>query len=61
MLHARFPGKKIIDLPAATDVLDVYRKKIIGRNIKRFEFNASLHSTHLFYFGKDADLLLKKL
>lgn len=61
MLHARFAGKKVIDLPVRTDVLDVYNKRIAGRNVKRFVFNAPLHSTHLFYFGKDAEKLLKKL
>jgi hypothetical protein len=61
MLHARFAGKKTIKLPAATNVIDVFNKKLIGRNVKQFEFKAPLHSTFLFYYGNDAEELLKKL
>lgn len=60
-LHARFPGKKSIQLPQKTTVLDVFNQKIIARNTDKFEFNAPLHTSWLFYYGNDADQLLKKL
>ena len=60
-LHARFAGKKAIRLPRKTDVLDIINKKIIARNVDRFEFDSPLHATWFFYYGNDADELLKKL
>ncbi len=60
-LHARFPGKKEIVLPAPATVLDVYNGKILGKNLRKITFEASLHSSHLFYLGSDAEALLKKL
>ena len=61
MLHARFGGKKEITLPRRTTVLDVYGRQIIGKDIDSFSFEAPLHSTSLFYFGDDAEVLLEKL
>lgn len=61
MLHARFGGKKEIQLPTRTTVLDIYNRKIIGKNINKFSFEAPLHSTFMFYLGEDAEILLKKL
>lgn len=60
-LHARFAGKKTVTLPEKTTVLDVFNRKIVGRDIDKFEFEAPLHSSWLFYYGSDADELLKKL
>ena len=60
-LHARFAGKKTVTLPEKTTVLDVFNRKIVGRDIDRFEFDAPIHSSWLFYYGDDADELLKKL
>ena len=60
-LHARFPGRKTVTLPRASTVLDVFNRRIVARNAKTFSFPAELHSTHLFYFGDDADDLLKEL
>ena len=61
VLHGRFAGEKSIRLPKKTDVLDIYEKKIVGRNIDRFQFSIGVHETKSFYYGKDADVLLKKL
>lgn len=60
-VHARFPGKKKFSLPKKTDVLDVYNKKIIARKADTFEADFKLHESKLFYYGDDADELLKKL
>ncbi len=60
-LHARFPGKKEIRLPRKTTVVDVFNRKIVARNTDRFTFDAPLHSSWLFYYGDDAEALLKKL
>lgn len=60
-LHARFPGKKTIRLPKKTDVLDVMNRKLIAKNVNMFTFEAPLHSSWIFYYGNDAEDLLKKL
>ena len=60
-LHARFAGRKTVKLPRKTDVLDVFNGKIIARDTDTFTFEAPLHSSWLFYYGKDAGELLKKL
>jgi hypothetical protein len=61
MLHARTRGKKVITLPVKCDILDVYSNKIVARNVNKFEYNAKLHQTNVFYYGKDVDILQKKL
>lgn len=60
-LHARFPGLKTVRLPRKTDILDVMNQKIIARNTDQFSFEAPLHSSWIFYYGDDADTLLKSL
>lgn len=60
-LHARFPGLKNIKLPRKTTVLDIFNRKIIGKDIDAFEYEAPLHETRFFYYGDDAELLLQKL
>lgn len=60
-IHARNSGKKTIVLPEKTDVLDIFQHKIIARNVREFSFDARLHCTHFFYYGLDADDLLRKL
>ncbi len=60
-LHARFPGQKSIRLPRKTDVLDVFARRIVARRSDAFTFDAPLHSSHLFYYGDDADAMLAKL
>ena len=60
-LHARFAGLKTVKLPRKTNVLDVFNGRIIARDTEFFTFEASLHSSWLFYYGDDADDLLKKL
>lgn len=61
VIHARFPGKKIIDLPRKTNVLDVFAGKIIAYKTNRIESDFALHETKFFYYGDDADELLQKL
>lgn len=60
-LHARFPGRKTVRLPKKTDVLDVMNRKLIAKNVNTFTFEAPLHSSWIFYYGNDAEDLLKKL
>ncbi len=60
-LHARFPGKKHIRLPAKTDVIDVFDARLVASGVDEFEFDAPLHSSYLFYYGDDANELLGKL
>ena len=60
-LHTRYAGQKTIYLPVKTDVLDVFNRKIIARETDRFTVDAPLHSTWLFYYGDDAETLLRKL
>jgi hypothetical protein len=60
-LHARFPGIKTVHLPRKATVVDVFAKRIVARDTDTFTFSATLHSTYLFYFGSDAESLLKKL
>ena len=61
MLHARFEGEKKIRLPRKTTVIDVFKRRLVGRNLDSFSYYAPLHSTALFYFGDDAEQLLKEL
>ena len=60
-LHARRAGRKTIRLPRKCDVLDVFERKMVARNVESFEFDAPLHSSHLFYYGNDAEELKEKL
>ena len=60
-MHVKTPGLKKVKLPYKSDVLDVFNRKIIARNADQFEFDAPLHSSWLFYYGKDAEKLLNKL
>ena len=51
-LHVRFPGKKTVRLPRKVPIVtDVFGKRIVARDTDEFTFDASLHSSHLFYFG----------
>ena len=60
-LHARYAGRKCVRMPCRTDVLDVFGRRIVACGVNSFEFDAALHTTYLFYFGSDADILLQKL
>lgn len=60
-LHARFPGVKTVHLPRKATVVDVYNRRVVARDVKDFSFTATLHSSHLFYFGDDADRFLEGL
>ncbi len=60
-LHARVPGIKTVHLPRKADVLNIFERRIVARGTDRFEFSAPLHTTHLFYFGDDAETLLARL
>ena len=59
-LHARFPGRKTVRLPHKATVLDVFNNRIIARDTDTFTFHAPLHSTHLFYFGRNAEQLIRE-
>lgn len=60
-LHARFPGTKRIRLRRRTDVVDVYNRKLVAKDVDSFSFEAELHSSWLFYCADDAEILLKEL
>lgn len=60
-LHVRFPGQKVIKLKGRHDVLDVFNRRIIARDVEEFSFEAPLHSSWLFYAGNDVDELLARL
>ena len=59
-LHARFPGRKTVRLPQKATVFDVFNNRIIARDTDTFTFDAPLHSTHLFYFGRNAEQLIRE-
>ena len=61
VLHARYPGKKVIKLPKKATVIDVEKKVLVGKNIDRIESSFDLHQTKCYYFGKDAEKLLEEL
>ena len=61
MIHARFPGQKTVKLPRKCNVIDLFEKKLVAKGTDTFTFTANLHDTHLFYYGDDAEELLKKL
>jgi len=51
MMHTLHEGKKVIKLPAATDVYDCWANRIVGRNITQFEAEMPAKSTGLYYTG----------
>ena len=59
VLHARNAGEKTIRLPRKTTVADVFSRRIVARDVSEFSFAAPLHSTFLFYYGEDAEELLR--
>lgn len=61
MIHARFPGKKRIKLPYAADVVDVFNRKIVAKNVSEFDYEMKIHESVLFYYGQDAEALLEKI
>lgn len=60
-LHAGTAGKKEIKLPGRADIVDVFQRKVVARNVDTFVFETPLHSSWLFYYGGDADKLLRTL
>lgn len=60
-LHARRAGKKTIRLPRKADVADVFGRRIVAKGVDSFSFEATLHSSHLFYYGDDAEAFLEML
>ena len=60
-LHARSAGKKRIHLPQNGTVVDVFTKKKVAENVDEFEFDAALHSSYVFYYGRNAESVLMKL
>ena len=59
--HARNSGTKTIRLPRKTTVVDVFGRELVARDADSFTFDATLHSSRLFYFADDAEALLKSL
>ncbi len=59
VLFARFAGRKTIRLPRKTTVVDVFDQRVVARDADVFSFEAPLHTTHLFYYGDDAEELLR--
>ena len=59
VLHARRGGRKTVHLRTRTSVVDVFKREIVARDADSFEFDAPLHSTHLFYSGNAADAFLR--
>ena len=60
-VHVRSAGKKTIRLPRKTTVIDVFNRELVARNVDTFTFDAPLHSSWLFCFADDAEMLLKDL
>ena len=60
-LHARSPGQKKVRLPRKATVVDVFGRRVVARNADQFVFRADALSSHLFYFGPDAEVLLSRL
>ena len=61
-LHARSGGRKTVNLPRkASRIVDIFEGREVARDTDTFAFDAEIHSSHLFYFGPDADRLLKAL
>ena len=60
-LHAAKAGTKTIRLPKPCDILDIYNRKIVARKVETFSFDAPLFTSHLFYYGNEADELLRIL
>ena len=56
-LHARFGGRKTVRLPRKTNVYDVFSRRVVAKNADVFSFDAPLFTSHLFYFGDDAESL----
>ena len=60
-LHSRSPGMKTVHLPHKATVVDVFGRRIVAHDADTFTFQVSLHSSHLFYFGPDAESLIENL
>ena len=54
-LHARSAGVKTILLSRRATDVDVFGKRVVARNADSFTFEATLHSSYLFYYGEDAE------
>ena len=62
LLHARKAGEKRVRLPRrVAAVTDVFTGRIIARDTDTFTFDAVRHSSHLFYFGRNAEVLADRL
>ncbi len=59
-LHARTAGVKTVRLPRRTTVVDMVNRRVVARDADEFSFVAALHSTHLFYYGDDAEEFLRR-
>jgi hypothetical protein len=60
-MHVRSAGVKTVRLPRKASVVDVFARKPVAQNVDMFTFDAQLHSSWLFYYGDDAEVLSGKL
>ena len=60
-IHTRDSGRKRIRLPRKATVVDVFNHRLVAENVNVFEFDAPMHATYLFYYGKDAKDFLHEL
>lgn len=60
MLHVRREGRKTVHLPRKTSVVDVFAQRIVARDAESFDFDAPLHSSHLFYYGDEPEAFLPR-
>jgi hypothetical protein len=52
---------KTVTLPRKTTVLDVFNRRIVAKDTDTFTFDAPIHSSWLFYYGDDAEVLAAEL
>ena len=60
-MHVRSSGVKTVKLPRKASLVDVFARRIIAQDTDTFTFDAPLHSSWLFYYGDDAEILADRL
>ena len=62
MVHRKTTAPCRINFPGRINtVVDIYNRKIVAKNINSFVVDDKKNTTSLFYYGDDAEDLLKKL
>ena len=62
MVHRKTTAPCRINFPGRINtVVDIYNKKIVAKNVNSFVVDDKENTTSLFYYGDDAEVLLKKL